>query len=70
MKGLQALGQAHPFIGGKHASCYRSLIAHVLPVAVGAFVLVVTMDITRRDNDRKVVAVKMKMQELMMVFFE
>ncbi|TFK17049.1 hypothetical protein FA15DRAFT_676340, partial [Coprinopsis marcescibilis] len=54
VKGLQALGQAHPFIG----------------LAVGAFVLVVTMDITRRDNDRKILAVKLQMQELMMVFFE
>ena len=54
VKGLQALGQAHPFIG----------------VAVGAFVLVITLDLTRRENDRKVVAVKMKMQELMVVFFE
>jgi hypothetical protein len=39
-------------------------------VAVGAFALVVTMDFTRRDNDRKVLAVKVQMQELMIVFFE
>jgi hypothetical protein len=39
-------------------------------VAVGAFVLVITLDMTRRENDRKVIAVKMKMQELMVVFFE
>ncbi|KAF5335075.1 hypothetical protein D9611_010859 [Ephemerocybe angulata] len=54
VKGLQALGQVHPFVG----------------VAVGAFVLVVTMDMTRRENDRKVVVVRMKMQEMIMVFFE
>ncbi|KAF9444007.1 hypothetical protein P691DRAFT_712505 [Macrolepiota fuliginosa MF-IS2] len=54
VKGLQALGHLHPFIG----------------VAVGAFALVVTMDFTRRDNDRKVLAVKVQMQELMMIFFE
>lgn len=28
------------------------------------------MDVTRRDNDRKVLAVKVQMQELMVVFFE
>lgn len=39
-------------------------------MAVGAFVLVITLDMTRRENDRKVIAVKMKMQELMVVFFE
>ncbi|PPR01646.1 hypothetical protein CVT24_001622 [Panaeolus cyanescens] len=53
-KGLHALGQLHPFIG----------------VAVGAFVLVITLDLARRDNDRKVIAVKLQMQDLMMVFFE
>ncbi|EAU90989.2 hypothetical protein CC1G_02376 [Coprinopsis cinerea okayama7 len=54
VKGLQALGQIHPCIG----------------VAVGAFVLVVTLDMTRRENDRKVLAVKLQIHELMMVFFE
>ena len=39
-------------------------------VAVGAFALVITMDMTRRDNDKKILAVKIQMQELMAVFFE
>lgn len=39
-------------------------------VAVGAFALVVTLDLTRRDNDRKVLAVKVQMQDLMSSFFE
>ena len=39
-------------------------------VAVGAFVVVITLDMTRRDNDRKVLAVKAQMQDLMGVFFE
>ena len=39
-------------------------------VAVGAFVVVITLDLTRRDNDRKVLAVKVQMQDLMGVFFE
>lgn len=54
IKGLHALGSIHPFIG----------------VAVGAFALVVSMDFSRRDNDRKVLAVKVQMQELMVIFFE
>ncbi|KAG5731843.1 hypothetical protein E4T56_gene13803 [Termitomyces sp. T112] len=54
IKGLTALGHVHPFIG----------------VAVGAFALVVTLDLTRRENDRKVLAVKVQMQDLMKVFFE
>jgi hypothetical protein len=37
---------------------------------VAAFALVVTMDLSRRDNDRKVLAVKVQMQELMIIFFE
>ncbi|KAF9050511.1 hypothetical protein BJ165DRAFT_1525732 [Panaeolus papilionaceus] len=53
-KGLQALGQLHPFIG----------------VAVGAFVLVITLDLARRDNNRKVIVVKLQMQELAVAFFE
>ncbi|KAG6908712.1 hypothetical protein DXG01_003645, partial [Tephrocybe rancida] len=54
IKGLTALGHVHPFIG----------------VAVGAFALVIALDVTRRDNDRKALAVKVQMQELMKVFFE
>ncbi|KAG6845148.1 hypothetical protein H0H87_012944 [Tephrocybe sp. NHM501043] len=54
IKGLTALGHIHPFIG----------------VAVGAFALVISLDLTRRDNDRKALAVKVQMQELMKVFFE
>jgi hypothetical protein len=42
----------------------------MLSVAVGAFVLVITLDLARRDNDRKVLAVKLRMQDLMTVFFE
>ncbi|PFH49014.1 hypothetical protein AMATHDRAFT_76430 [Amanita thiersii Skay4041] len=54
VKGLTALGQIHPFIG----------------VAVGAFALVIALDFTRRDNDRKVLAIKIQMQDLMAAFFD
>lgn len=39
-------------------------------MTVGAFALVLTMDLNRRDNDRKVLAVKVQMQELMAALFE
>ncbi|KAF7296411.1 Protein kinase domain-containing protein [Mycena chlorophos] len=54
MKGLDALGQVHPFIG----------------VAVGAFKLVISFDITRRQNNKKVLAVKLQMQDMMTVLFQ
>ncbi|KAH9484737.1 hypothetical protein JR316_0001637 [Psilocybe cubensis] len=54
VKGLQCLGQLHPFIGA----------------AVGAFILVITLDVSRRENERKVLAVKFQMRDLMAVFFE
>ncbi|TFK64971.1 hypothetical protein BDN72DRAFT_846149 [Pluteus cervinus] len=54
LKGLSAIGQLHPVVGA----------------AVGAFALVMTMDMTRRDNDKKILAVNVQMQELMAVFFE
>ncbi|KAF9447847.1 hypothetical protein P691DRAFT_775829, partial [Macrolepiota fuliginosa MF-IS2] len=54
MGGLDALGQVHPFIG----------------VAVVAFKLVVSLDLTRRDNNRKVLAVKVQMQQMMCTLFQ
>ncbi|KAK0475513.1 hypothetical protein IW261DRAFT_1340555, partial [Armillaria novae-zelandiae] len=54
MKGLDALGQLHPFVG----------------VAVLAFKLVVTLDMTRRGNNKKVLAVKLQMQDTMTVLFQ
>ncbi|KAJ7151760.1 hypothetical protein C8R43DRAFT_886602, partial [Mycena crocata] len=54
MKGLDALGQVHPFVG----------------IAVTAFKLVITLDITRRQNNKKVLAVKIQMQDLMTILFQ
>lgn len=48
----------------------KVLITRYFIVAVGAFALVVTLDLTRRENDRKMVAVKVQMCDLMAVFFE
>ncbi|TFK65241.1 hypothetical protein BDN72DRAFT_207076 [Pluteus cervinus] len=54
IKGLDALAQVHPAIG----------------VAVLAFKLVVTFDMTRRENNKKVLALKVEMQDMMSVLFE
>ncbi|KAJ7065527.1 hypothetical protein C8F01DRAFT_982091, partial [Mycena amicta] len=54
MKGLDALSQLHPFVG----------------VAVQAFKLVISFDITRRQNNKKVLAVKLQMQSMMTVLFQ
>ncbi|KAJ7457844.1 hypothetical protein FB451DRAFT_1509189 [Mycena latifolia] len=54
MKGLDALGQLHPFVG----------------VAVTAFKLVITLDSTRRQNNKKVLAVKIQMQDMMVILFQ
>ncbi|KXN81068.1 hypothetical protein AN958_06141, partial [Leucoagaricus sp. SymC.cos] len=54
MNGLDALGQVHPFVG----------------VAVVAFKLVVTLDLTRRQNNQKVMAVKIQMQQMMCTLFQ
>ncbi|TFK67035.1 hypothetical protein BDN72DRAFT_915436, partial [Pluteus cervinus] len=54
IKGLDALAQVHPAIG----------------VAVIAFKLVVTFDMTRRENNKKVLALKIEMQDMMTALFE
>ncbi|TFK62847.1 hypothetical protein BDN72DRAFT_929692 [Pluteus cervinus] len=52
--GLDALAQVHPAIG----------------LAVLAFKLVITFDMTRRENNKKVLALKIEMQDMMIVLFE
>lgn len=54
IKGLTALGQLHPCIA----------------VAVAAFATVVTMDLARRDNDRKMQAVKIQMRDMMVALID
>ncbi|CAK5270944.1 unnamed protein product [Mycena citricolor] len=54
MKGLDVLMAVHPFVG----------------VAVIAFKSIISLDITRRQNDKKVLAVKLQMQDLMTVLFQ
>ncbi|KAF9447895.1 hypothetical protein P691DRAFT_705894 [Macrolepiota fuliginosa MF-IS2] len=54
MQGLDALGQVHPFIGA----------------AVVAFKLVVALDLTRRENNQKVLVIRVQMQDMMCVLFQ
>ncbi|KAF8824770.1 hypothetical protein HHX47_DHR7000651 [Lentinula edodes] len=54
VRGLELLSQLHPFIG----------------IATKAFSLVITMDLTRRNNNWKVIALKMQIQDTMMILFE
>ncbi|KAJ7347472.1 hypothetical protein DFH08DRAFT_699735 [Mycena albidolilacea] len=54
MKGLDVLGQLHPFIN----------------IAVLAFKGVAALEIARRDNNKKVLAIKSQMQDMMVVLFQ
>ncbi|KAK0501865.1 hypothetical protein EDD18DRAFT_1101575 [Armillaria luteobubalina] len=58
IQGLTVLGQLHPFIDGRSW------------VAVKAFKLVVSFDMTRRENNKKVLAVKLQMQDMMIALFQ
>jgi hypothetical protein len=71
IKGLDALGQLHPFVGSAcfvfHVQLYTNLRA---AVAVTAFKLVITLDLTRRANNKKVLSIKIQMQDLMTILFQ
>ncbi|KAF8989784.1 hypothetical protein BDQ17DRAFT_1288362 [Cyathus striatus] len=51
---LDELQDIHPFLG----------------VAIIAFKLVVTLDLTRRENNKKVIAIQLQMQDMMCVLFQ
>ncbi|KAK0215121.1 hypothetical protein IW262DRAFT_1278423, partial [Armillaria fumosa] len=54
IQGLTELGQVHPFIGA----------------AVLAFKMVVSFDMTRRENNKKVLIVKLQIQDMMIALFQ
>ncbi|KAF5325410.1 hypothetical protein D9619_010003 [Psilocybe cf. subviscida] len=54
LDGLAGLGKIHPIIGA----------------AVVAFHAVISLDLSRRDNDRKVIAIMLEMQNMMCGMFE
>ncbi|KAF7377944.1 Protein kinase domain-containing protein [Mycena sanguinolenta] len=53
MDGLEILGKIHPFIS----------------IAAQAFKLVIEVDLKRRENDKKVLAVQLEMQDMIVVLF-
>ncbi|KAF9440937.1 hypothetical protein P691DRAFT_766988 [Macrolepiota fuliginosa MF-IS2] len=55
--GLDSLTQIHPFIGDT-------------PAAVGAFKLVVMLDMTRKENNAKVRVLNMQLQQMMCTLFQ
>ncbi|KAF5325408.1 hypothetical protein D9619_010005 [Psilocybe cf. subviscida] len=54
LDGLAGLGKIHPIIGA----------------AVVAFHAVISLDLSRRDNDRKVIAIMLEMQNMMCAMFQ
>jgi hypothetical protein len=54
VKGLDELAKLHPFVGA----------------AVLAFKLVYTLDLTRRENNKRVMVIKVQMKEMMVVLFQ
>lgn len=73
VQGLNALCQVHPVIGGRSNSlCItpKACIEIAVTVAVLAFKLVISLDMTRRNNNKKVVALKLQMQDMMAVLFQ
>ncbi|KAJ4475456.1 hypothetical protein J3R30DRAFT_3405750 [Lentinula aciculospora] len=54
IRGLESLSQLHTFIG----------------IATKAFSLVITVDLAKRNNNKKVIALKMQMQDTMMILFD
>jgi len=72
MKGLDEVARIHPFIGGiinfiLSIMCETDLIC---TVAVLAFKAVVSLELKRRDNDKKVIALKMEMADMMAILLE
>ncbi|KAJ6486800.1 hypothetical protein C8R45DRAFT_1098080 [Mycena sanguinolenta] len=70
MAGLDILGQIHPFISRE---CQSVLLFYIScepsQVAAQAFKLAINVDVTRRENDKKVLAVQLQMQDMIVVLF-
>jgi len=72
MEGLVALGNVHPILGGAYNlhNDIWTLIRYKCSVAIFAFHGIIKLDIARRDNNRKVLAVKLQMQNMMCAMFQ
>ena len=73
LDGLVMLGNVHPILGGKHLTFQRAMPKRLitdLAVAIFAFHSVISLDLSRRDNNKKVMAVKLQMQNMMCTMFQ
>lgn len=71
LDGLVALGNVHPILGRESTFVHQILFFLREPtVAIFAFNGVIKLDLTRRDNNRKVLAVKLEMQNMMSAMFQ
>ena len=73
---LDDIGTIHPFVQGvcdvnffgshkQNDQCYPMLFA----VAVAAFKIAISLEIARNENDRKVLALKIKMKDMMCTLY-
>lgn len=70
MKTLDAVAKVHPFVTGKmflRFVGYRRVLTHRFLVAVLAFKTAVTFELTRRQNDKRILALHVTMVDLMSV---
>ncbi|KAJ7894314.1 hypothetical protein B0H14DRAFT_3854405 [Mycena olivaceomarginata] len=69
MAGLDILGQIHPFISRECQSLALCIVSESVPVAAQAFKLALNIDATRRENDKKVLALQLQIQDTIVVLF-
>ncbi len=65
MKVLDEVGKAHPFIQGEFDGVAPRSAADFRAVAVSLFKAGLTLELTRRENDDKVVALNLTMCDMM-----
>lgn len=67
---MDELAKVHPFIQGELMLCWRGLMSRAnlgvrIPVAVSLFKAGLTLELTRRENDDKVIALNVTMCDMM-----
>jgi len=75
MKALDEISQIHPFIAGNYCRTFdiSGSPQNDMPnytVTVLAFKAVITLELKRRENDQKIVAIKLKMKDMMSALLE
>ena len=71
MKGLDEVAKIHPFVAGRMHSLRRARCTNAVhAVAVLAFKAVYTMDMTRRNNDKKIVMLYVSMKDMIAVLVQ